>query len=164
MGANSRLISRELNVTFDKITNFCKMLTQVLQQSRRVVSTELRRNFGVSAPALQAAQAKVDPIQALFLDKVREYAKKSKAAGGKLLDATPEVEKDLQGELDKLNGKYGVTGPEFLKFPTFTFSDKSLAPVGRDITVKEPETGAIAGEGVDDAAEEALRPWWKARS
>merc|ERR1711988_1606434 len=148
---DSRLIARELNVTFGKITNFCKMLTQVLQQSRRVVSTELRRNFGVSA-------------QALFLDKVREYAKKSKAAGGKLLDATPEVEKDLQGELDKLNGKYGVTGPEFLKFPTFTFSDKSLAPVGLDITVKEPETGAIAGEGVDDAAEEALRPWWKARS
>merc|ERR1712141_607965 len=155
--------TEQLNVTFGKITNFCKMLTQVMKQSRRVVTTELRRNFGVSAPALQTAQAKADPIQALFLSKVREYAKKSKAAGGKLLDATPEVEKELQGELDKLNGKYGVTGPDFLKFPTFTFSDKSLAPVGLNIDVKAPSAAAIEGVEVDDS-EEAMRPWWKARS
>lgn len=33
-----------------------------------------RRNFGLAAPAMQKAS---DPIQQLFVDKVREYAKKS---------------------------------------------------------------------------------------
>ena len=33
-----------------------------------------RRNFGIVAPAMQKA---TDPIQQLFLDKVREYKSKS---------------------------------------------------------------------------------------
>ena len=32
-----------------------------------------------------AAQKASDPIQQLFVDKVREYAQKSKAAGGKMV-------------------------------------------------------------------------------
>lgn len=40
----------------------------------RVLRTEARRNFGIVAPALNKAS---DPIQQLFLDKVREYKQKS---------------------------------------------------------------------------------------
>merc|ERR1712018_12103 len=137
-------------VTFGKL--------EILQD---VASTEFRRNFGVTAVVCQ--KAPIDPIQALFLDKVREYAKKSKAAGGKLIDATPDVEKELQGELDKLNGKYGVTGPDFLKFPTFTFSDKPLQPVGLNVDIKAPAEQTFGAEATEADADEANRPWWKAR-
>ena len=51
------------------------MLTQVLQQSRQVLLTQFRRNFGVTAVVTQKAS---DPIQQLFLDKIRDYSKKSK--------------------------------------------------------------------------------------
>ena len=41
------------------------------------VQTIARRNFGMTAVVLQKA---TDPIQQLFVDKVREYAKKSRWA------------------------------------------------------------------------------------
>lgn len=49
---------------------------RVLQTSLRLV---LQRNFGLSAIALQQTQRKgSDPIQQLFLDKIRDYASKEK--------------------------------------------------------------------------------------
>lgn len=45
-----------------------------------------------------------------------------RAAGGKLVDMTPEVEKQLQQELDKVARQYGGgPGVDMTKFPTFTF-------------------------------------------
>ena len=42
------------------------------------------------------AQKASDPIQQLFVDKVREYATKKKSLGGdKLVEATPQMENDL---------------------------------------------------------------------
>lgn len=38
-----------------------------------------------------------DPVQQLFVDKIRDYAKKS--AGGKLVDATAEVQKSFEDRL-----------------------------------------------------------------
>ena len=52
-----------------------------------------RRNVATSYVAAQKAS---DPIQQLFVDKVREYADKKKKAGGKLVDATPQV-RDTSG-------------------------------------------------------------------
>lgn len=51
------------------------MITQTILTGMRVASKECRRNFGVMYPAMQKA---TDPIQQLFLDKVREYKSKSK--------------------------------------------------------------------------------------
>ena len=42
---------------------------------RTTVAVAARRNYGVSAVLLQKAS---DPIQQLFVDKVREYGQKSK--------------------------------------------------------------------------------------
>lgn len=71
-----------------------------------------------------------DPIQQLFVDKIQEYSKKSKAAGGKLVDMTPEVEKQLQQELDKVARQYGGgPGVDMTKFPTFTFQDPKIDPL-----------------------------------
>lgn len=51
------------------------MITKTVLSGMRMVSSECRRNFGVMVPAMQKA---TDPIQQLFLDKVREYKTKSK--------------------------------------------------------------------------------------
>ncbi|XP_063235385.1 ATP synthase-coupling factor 6, mitochondrial [Bacillus rossius redtenbacheri] len=89
----------------------------------------LKRNVGICAPALQKA---TDPIQQLFIDKVREYSKKSSAAGGKLVDPTPEIQKELQTELDKLAKQYGGgEGVDMTQFPTFKFPEPQLDPINQ---------------------------------
>lgn len=50
------------------------MLTSQLWSGLRNMRCVTRRNFGVAAPALQKVS---DPIQQLFLDKIREYKSKS---------------------------------------------------------------------------------------
>lgn len=51
------------------------MLTQTILSGLRTASFEARRSFGIIAPAMQKAS---DPVQQLFLDKLREYKTKSK--------------------------------------------------------------------------------------
>lgn len=50
------------------------MLTQSILTGVRVLRTEVRRNIAIIAPVLNKPS---DPIQQLFLDKVREYKQKS---------------------------------------------------------------------------------------
>jgi len=45
---------------------------------RRALSLSLSRNIGLSAPCCQKAAAATDPIQKMFIDKIHEYAEKSK--------------------------------------------------------------------------------------
>jgi len=45
---------------------------------RRALSLTLSRNIAVSAPCCQKAAAATDPIQKMFIDKIHEYAQKSK--------------------------------------------------------------------------------------
>lgn len=47
-----------------------------------------------------------------------------RVAGGKLVDMSPEMEKNLKDELDKLAKQYGSVGTDFTKFPTFTFKGR----------------------------------------
>ncbi|KAK6172274.1 hypothetical protein SNE40_015971 [Patella caerulea] len=96
--------------------------------SRHVLIQQAKRNIGVSAVALQ--KAKLDPIQQMFVDKIREYAQKSKASGGKLVDATPESEKALKESLAKLETVYNAKGQDMTKFPSFNFTDPELDPIG----------------------------------
>ena len=58
----------------------------------------------MSIPASDC-QAATDPIQQLFADKVKEYAKKKAAAGGKLPDASKETEAAIAMELEKVGFK-----------------------------------------------------------
>ncbi|XP_053980981.1 ATP synthase-coupling factor 6, mitochondrial [Hylaeus volcanicus] len=92
------------------------MLTRRLAVSAPKV---LKRNIGIVAPALQKAS---DPIQQLFIDKIREY--KSKSANGKLVDPTPEIEKERQAELERLAKQYGGSDRnQMSQFPTFQFKE-----------------------------------------
>lgn len=82
----------------------------------------LKRNIGILAPSLQKAS---DPIQQLFLDKIREY--KSKSKDGKMVDPTPEVERERKAELEKLAVHYGCApGTKMTDFPSFNFSDPPI--------------------------------------
>ena len=89
--------------------------------------TVIRRSLSTSLPAVQKAS---DPIQQLFVDKVREYADKKKSLGGsgKLVDATPKMESDLQAELTKVAKQYGATGgTDMTKFPDIKFEEPKIS-------------------------------------
>ncbi|XP_071453783.1 ATP synthase-coupling factor 6, mitochondrial [Hetaerina americana] len=103
------------------------MITQVIMNLRREAPVLFRRNIGICAPALQKA---TDPIQQLFLDKVREYGKKSKSAGGNLVEPSPDIERELKSELAKVTMQYGgAAGEDMTKFPDFKFQDPKVDPI-----------------------------------
>lgn len=95
------------------------MLTKRLATS---VPKVLKRNIGIVAPALQKAS---DPIQQLFLDKLREYT--SKSSGGQLVDPTPEIEKEKKTELERLAKQFGSADRRVMEeFPKITFQDPKM--------------------------------------
>ncbi|KAJ8975928.1 hypothetical protein NQ317_014888 [Molorchus minor] len=82
------------------------------------------RNIGIFAPCFQKA---TDPVQQLFIDKIREYNKKN---GKSLVEPTPELEKELKTELEKVAKQYGGgAGVDMTKFPTFEFKDPVIDPI-----------------------------------
>jgi len=120
---------------------------------RVLVVQQFVRNIGVTAACSQ--KAAVDPIQKLFIDKIHDYATKSKSAGGKLVDASPATEKSLTDELEKIARQYGAgaKGVDFTKFPTFAFTDPDLEPVGVPVDAKavsEHDAQAVAAPGLTE--------------
>ncbi|CDQ75272.1 unnamed protein product [Oncorhynchus mykiss] len=95
---------------------------------RSAVSLTLRRNIGLSAVLFNRAKD-LDPIQKLFLDKIRDYSTKSKAAAGGIVDAGPSYEKGVSEEITKLQRLYG-TG-DLTKFPDFKFTEPQLQEVAK---------------------------------
>ncbi|XP_056308968.1 ATP synthase-coupling factor 6, mitochondrial [Danio aesculapii] len=89
---------------------------------RSALSVSLRRNIGLSAVLFNKAKD-MDPIQKLFLDKIRDYNTKSKASGG-VIDAGPAYQKNLAEETTKLQRLYG--GGDLNKFPQFSFTEPKL--------------------------------------
>ena len=94
-------------------------LFQTLKQTAK--ATACSRNIGVLAPALQKAS---DPIQQLFIDKVREYNQKSQG-GKQLVEPTSDLQRELKSELEKAAKQYGAEGKEaeFTKFPNVVIYD-----------------------------------------
>jgi hypothetical protein len=54
-----------------------QMMSRLLSGSRGMVRQAVTRNIGMSAVMLK----ELDPIQALFIQKIKEYAEASAAAG-----------------------------------------------------------------------------------
>ncbi|XP_037818569.1 ATP synthase-coupling factor 6, mitochondrial [Lucilia sericata] len=101
------------------------MLSQTILNGVRVLRVEARRSIGIIAPAMSKAS---DPIQQIFLDKVREY--KQKSAGGKMVDPTPEIEKEMKNELERVAKQYGSDGKtDMTKFPDFKFPEVKVDPI-----------------------------------
>ena len=98
---------------------------QTLRLTSAVLRPHIQRNLATTSVAAKAAA--VDPIQGLFVQKVQEYATKKKAAGGKLVDATPETEANLQNELDRVAKMYGGgQGVDMTQFPAFKWQDPQV--------------------------------------
>jgi F-type H+-transporting ATPase subunit 6 len=78
---------------------------------------------GVSVTSSTAAQSKTtkaeDPIQKLFVEKLREYGDKSK--GGKLPEASPQFMAKHKEELERVKRQYG--GGDLESFPKLEFKD-----------------------------------------
>merc|ERR1712083_89232 len=92
--------------------------------SLRQSTMMLRRCFSVNTPAAAAA---ADPIQGLFVDKIREYGDKKSKAGGKLVEATKATEAELTAELEKVSKSYGGgAGVDMTAFPEFKFADPKV--------------------------------------
>ncbi|KAJ9600510.1 hypothetical protein L9F63_009200, partial [Diploptera punctata] len=82
------------------------------------------------ADSSSIAKCKADPCSPktnFFVDKVREYAKKSSSVGGKLVDPTPDIQRELQAELDKVAKQYGGgEGVDMTQFPTLKFNEPEV--------------------------------------
>lgn len=99
--------------------------SQVLRLASNVARIGVQRNLATSYIA--ANKAATDPVQGLFVEKIREYATKKKAAGGKFVDATKETEADLKAELDKVAKAYGGgAGVDMTKFPDFKWAEPAV--------------------------------------
>ncbi|KAM3934004.1 ATP synthase peripheral stalk subunit F6, mitochondrial [Leptodactylus fuscus] len=92
---------------------------------RSSVSLQLRRNIGLTAIAFNKAK-ELDPIQKLFVDKIREYRTKSQTSGG-AVDAGAEYQKELKEDVDKLQRLFG--GGNLEKYPDFKFEEPKLEDV-----------------------------------
>jgi len=100
-----------------------------LARARSSVTLTVRRNIGFSAVLAQKGQA-TDPVQKMFIQSIKEYDQKSKGAGGKLVDPSPETEKELKVELDRIAKIFGGgAGVDMTKFPSFNFTDPQLDPI-----------------------------------
>ena len=90
------------------------------------LQTVIRRNIGMTACVLQKATQSnggMDPIQKLFLEKIRDYKTKSNKLGeGKLLDVTQEFEQKMTKETEGLRRRFGSGNLE--EFPKFDFIQK----------------------------------------
>ncbi|XP_037517012.1 ATP synthase-coupling factor 6, mitochondrial [Rhipicephalus sanguineus] len=88
---------------------------------------QCKRNYGVSAVLMQKS---LDPIQQLFVDKIREYAQKSKSKSEMFVDADPSINKEYDDELKKVAHQYGGTSAaDMTEFPKFEFQDPTLDPI-----------------------------------
>lgn len=90
------------------------------------------RNISIHSPCLEKA---TDPIQQLFIDKIREYRVKSN--GGKnLVEPTKELQDQLRTQLRSITKQYqsGKKKIDLNKFPTFKWVDPKI-----DSIFLEPE-------------------------
>ncbi|CAN7942562.1 ATP synthase-coupling factor 6, mitochondrial [Ixodes scapularis] len=86
-----------------------------------------RRNYGISAVLMQKS---LDPVQKLFVDKLREYAQKSKSKSELFVDADEKIKMEYNDELKKAAVQFGGDkGSDMSKFPDFQFEDPQLDPI-----------------------------------
>ncbi|XP_076974889.1 ATP synthase peripheral stalk subunit F6, mitochondrial isoform X1 [Tamandua tetradactyla] len=110
-------------VQVNRITMILQKLFRFSSIIQSAVSVHLRRNIGVTAVAFNK---ELDPVQKLFVDKIREYRSKRQTSGGPV-DAGPEYQQELDRELFKLKQMYGKA--DMNTFPNFTFEDPKFEAI-----------------------------------
>ena len=82
-----------------------KMMRSVFAPVARVSNVTLVRPFAASASAR-------DPIQQLFLDKIKEYRQKSASAPNGLVDADASTSKALKEDQERLKRQFSIKDGE----------------------------------------------------
>ncbi|XP_049456701.1 enolase-phosphatase E1 isoform X2 [Epinephelus fuscoguttatus] len=91
---------------------------EVMVEEEEGAQTETLGNEGGTG-----TYAELDPVQRLFLEKIKEYTNMRRLNGG-LLEAEPDYKKYLSEETAKLQRLYG--GGDLSSFPQFTFNDPDM--------------------------------------
>jgi hypothetical protein len=109
----------------------------LLRQAKLATNAQFARQVSMSV----RAAANLDPVQEIFVSKIRDYATKQKcglrvlvsrhkiqslflyrSAGGKMVDANAQVEKSLNDQLAAVARAFKIQDvTQALKFPTFKF-------------------------------------------
>merc|ERR1712062_19180 len=102
MGESFKIFaSRKIYTNFIDII-YCNKVLTMLSKSTLILGSNLarsgfQRNLATSYIALN--KTATDPIQQIFVDSIKLYAQKKKAAGGKFVDGTKATEAALQADL-----------------------------------------------------------------
>merc|ERR1712142_1247271 len=99
---------------FPPVKMLPQMMSRLLSGSRGLVRQSVTRNFGATAVAMK----ELDPIQALFIEKIKEYTQASAEAGDDLLGASDEIRAESGG---------------MEEFPTFTFEEPLLDSLATEL-------------------------------
>merc|ERR1711997_564904 len=127
MGVSQKGIKKvcHKNLQIQTLSKMSSISRQTLKLTAAALRPALQRNLATSYILVQAAAT--DPVQGLFLEKIRAYATAKKAAGGALVDATPATEAVLQTELGRVAKQYGGgEGVDMTKFPELKWKDPEL--------------------------------------
>ncbi|UJR36779.1 hypothetical protein I4U23_029492 [Adineta vaga] len=121
------------------------MLSRCVPSSLRgsfgfIVARHLSLSASVAQQTKQQQQAS-DPIQQLFVNKIREYNEKRKQTKDGLVDATPDVRKSLEDTLNKLKNAYGAEAEDLLSVPKLDFKDPQI-----DISIEKQAKEIIKKE------------------
>ena len=79
---------------------------------------QAQRGLATSSVLYWNGKTGQDPIQKLFLDKLKEFNTKSKAGQ---VSMTPEVAKQYKDETERLRRVYGADKEDLSQFPSFKF-------------------------------------------
>ena len=88
-----------------------------LGETRRNVF-QAQRGLATSSVLYWNGKTGQDPIQKLFLDKLKEFNTNSKAGQ---VSMTPEVAKQYKDETERLRRVYGADKEDLSQFPSFKF-------------------------------------------
>lgn len=84
---------------------------------------------GMAVRSLASAQP-TDPIQKLFVDKIRDYASKAASAPNGLVGANQETSKRLDADIERVANSYGIKDPKNIANLGLKFEDTcKLDPV-----------------------------------
>lgn len=110
------------------------MFIRVVNGCSRVIS----RSLSFSPAYFQQGQA-TDPVQQLFVEKIRDYAKKQKAQTDpdSLVDANADQTKSYNDELERIRRIYNITkGENVAEFPKVEMKDPAF-PAFVEVKVQE---------------------------
>jgi len=77
----------------------------------------------VAVRTMAAAAQGSDPIQKLFLDKIREYSVKAKSAPNGLVDSNEKLQAALKSDMERVANNFGIKNPQNIADLGLKFED-----------------------------------------